>query len=274
MHIPKILKPFLKPTSEETTPTDLELDNDIAYVSFLLHQIWPMLKKIMHNKNKRFIKYRWKVTLGRIVLITLILGLSYLAFVKVFDVQIVTNTVVAPKDQCLSYKADSSMNLSNFLLQMIYIESRYDKTARRDGSQYWGLYQIGTQERKNSGFGDVPMNVFMNHPEIQDLCMIHLMKYNRDAMRKYINKYNGKIVDGILVTESGIIALCHLGCGTAMSYLDSGVIPVADKNGNPVRLFLKLGGYDLRLDHIKHSIGDALIYNANPAIPSSPIINN
>jgi hypothetical protein len=151
------------------------------------------------------------------------------------------------------------MNLRNFMLQVAYTESRYNKHAKRDSSQYWGLYQIGREERRVAGYGDMPMAVYLNHPEIQDLCMIELLKYNKKQMRHVIDKYSGRIVDGILVTESGVLALCHVaGCGGASQYLSSGIIPERDANGNPIRSFLKLGGYDLRLENVKYSIQDAV----------------
>jgi len=75
-------------------------------------------------------------------------------------------------------------------------------------------------------------------------------------MSKYIKTYSGKIVDGILMTESGILALCHLGCDYAQQCLDNGVIPAADENGNNPRLYAKLGGYHLNLNKVKYSIED------------------
>lgn len=264
MHIPKILRPFLKLTAEEKTPTDIELDSDIEYVSFVMHGLWPLLSKIIRNKIRRFFRYRWKFILGRIVIATGICVLGYYAFIKVFSVQIVHVTNNIAGDTCTYYRNDSSMNLRNFLLQIAYGESRYIKHAHRDSSQYWGLYQIGTNERKLTGFADIPMSVYLNHPEIQDLCMIELLKYNKKYMQGYIDKYSGKIVDGILVTESGILALCQLGSGSTRLWLDSGKIPSVDEFGNSPRNLLKIGGYDLKLNDVRYSIQDAV--NGKPTI--------
>lgn len=256
MHIPKILKPFLKLTSEEKTPTDIQLDNDIEYVSHIMHHIWPKLKVIIKNKIKRYFFYRWKFILGRIIILSMFLSLGYFAFVKVLHVQILQTPVT--KEVVLSYPSDSSMNLRNFLLQIAYGESRYIKETHRDSSKFWGLYQIGSNERKITGFGDIPKNVFLNHPEIQDLCMIELLKYNKKYQQSYIDKYSGKIVDGILVTESGILALSQIGSGSARKWLDEGSIPEVDENGNSPRRMLKMGGYILNLDKVRYSIQDAV----------------
>lgn len=260
MQIPRLLRPFLKPTADEKTPTDSQLDNDIEYATALIHNTWPVLKSIMRNKVRRFFRYRWKFALGRLVITVMILVPSYFAFVKVFSMRIVHVGAVQYRqvDECLSYKHDSSMNLRNYLLQRIYAESRYNKAARRPGSEYWGLYALGNDARRIAGYGDISYEVFIKHPEIQDLAMIELLKYQKKYMQPYIDKYNGKIIDGILVTESGILALCGIGCDGAKGYLDAGVIPPVDEHGNPLRALLKLGGYDLRLDQVKYSIQDAV----------------
>ncbi len=261
MHFLKILKPFMRPTADGPTPTDSALDGDIEYAQMLIHNLSPILRRIVRAKVKRFFKYRWKFALGRVVMAAIVLFLTYLAFVKVMHVQIVRigNESAIAVDTCTHYPSDSSMNLRNFLLQIAYGESRYNPGAHRDSSQYWGLYQIGTDGRRETGYGDIPYSVYIKHPEIQDLCMIELLKYNKKYMQSYIDKYAGKIIDGILVTESGILALCQLGCGAARSYLDSGIIPSEDANGNHPRLLLKLGGYRLNLDKVKYSIQDAVV---------------
>jgi hypothetical protein len=259
MRIPKIVKPFLRLTSDEKTPTDMRLDNDIEYVSMLFHHAWPVFAAIVRRKIRRFFRYRWKFVVGQSILWSAVLVLAYYAFVKVFNVTIIHAPAEARVDTCASYDAGPHMNLRNFMLQVAYTESRYNKHAKRDSSQYWGLYQIGREERRVAGYGDMPMAVYLNHPEIQDLCMIELLKYNKKQMRHVIDKYSGRIVDGILVTESGVLALCHVaGCGGASQYLSSGIIPERDANGNPIRSFLKLGGYDLRLENVKYSIQDAV----------------
>ena len=254
MHVPKLLKPFLTLTAHEKTPTDFELDRDIEYVSSMMHYIWPLLASIIRNKIKRFFKYRWKYLLRRILIICIFIFVSYIAYFKVFNLPVIyvdSSKKSEPKDVVLSYPSDSSMNLENFLTQIAYVESRNTKGAKRDGSQYWGLYALGTDARREAGCENVPEEVFMKYTDIQHASMIRFLVSHKKQLQKYIDKYSGKVIDGVLVTESGILAMSHLGCGAAKSYLDSGVIPNTDKNGNPVRSYLKLGGYNLQLNNHK-----------------------
>lgn len=246
-------------TEESKGATDLVLDERISRVRFILKHTWPDINYILKKKAIRFFKYQWKKLFIILLLITAVVSFAYyLVYLKVEYDMNSTKRIYIKGDVVTSYPADSSMNLKNYLLQIAYGESRYIVHANRDGSQYWGLYQIGTAERKIAGYGDITKEVFLNHPEIQDLCMINLLKYNKKYMQGYIDKYYGKIIDGILVTESGILALCQLGCGSAQMYLDSGIIPAQDANGNQPRQLLKLGGYRLNLDKVKYSIQDAI----------------
>ena len=256
MNISKLLRPFLKLTSEhEKFPTDLELDSQISYVTELLHHLSPLLRRIVRTKIKLFFQYRWKYVAERLIVLGVIVTLGYFALTTFTPVQITTHQsereVVVVK-----YKSDSSMNLKNFLKQIAYSESRYDKTANRDGSEFWGLYQLGNQARIDGGMGDVPKDVFLNHQEIQDLCMVNYLKVKKKELRQYINKYDGKIIDGILITESGILSLAHLGSGYAKCCLDNGKIPETDENSNRPRDRAKIGGYDLNLDKVQYSIND------------------
>lgn len=247
MNIPKILVPFLKPTVKERTPTDMELDNDIEFVSFILHGVMPVLKQIVLIKTKRFFKYRWKYLLGRTVILFIFLFLGYFAFIKVMHVQVVKNPVIK-EEVIINYPNDTTMNLRNFLLQISWCESGWIKTANRDSSQYWGLFQLGYDARKIAKMQDVPKDVFLNHPEIQYVAMLRLLKFEKNYLKDCIETYDGKIVNGILITESGILALAHLGTGYVQSCLKNGIIPETDDYGNKPRVYAKLGGYNLQLD--------------------------
>ena len=240
---PKLLKSLFNLTSEDKhIPTNVELDDDIEKVGFLMHMVWPLLMRIIKIKLWLFIKYKWK-TWAKTLIYTIILVTAIIfAWVKVASPIFITQST---KQTIVVYKSDSTMNLHNFLQQIAFKESSYNPAARN--SQFWGLWQIGDNERRISGYGDISWEVYKNHPEIQKMCILNLMKINRDALKKEIKTYSGKIVDGILMTESGIIALAQFGTGFASDCLKNGRIPEVDQYGNHPREYAVLGGYNLDL---------------------------
>jgi hypothetical protein len=257
--LPIWLHRLFKLTEESKGKTDVELDAHIAKVRFILKRIWPEIRLIIKRKISRFIIYQgWKALLILSTIGGISYGAYYLMYIKVSN-DLTASSYTRKTDVVTSYPKDSTMVLENYMKQIAYCESRYNHEANRPGSQYWGLYQIGTKERSIAGYGDITYNVYMNHPEIQHMCMINLLRYNQKYMDKYIKKYSGRIIDGILITESGILALCHIGCGYAQRYLDSGVIPEHDENGNSPRQYAKLGGYNLNLEKYNYDKFDGRI---------------
>ena len=245
--IPKLLKPFLKPTELEKIPTDKDLDIEIEYFTWLFKAAYPILKKIVKEKIKRFFLYRWKLILYRFLQF-IIISIT-ICVIVIYVIEPTVEYIYPPSkiiNERITQLNDSSMTLNNLLEQIKYVESRNNYEANREGSQYWGAYQIGYEERKVAGYGDIPKYAFLNHPEIQDACMINLMKHNYKVLKKYIDRYSGKIVGGILVTESGIVAMAHTGAGNVINFLESnGRIIGKDAMGTKCTIYLKLAGYDI-----------------------------
>ncbi len=242
-----------------------KINGDIIFFELIFSDI----KKEYKNKRKEYRKARRKhifynknYYIRKLLIILLVLLLfASLSFIF-FNFYFITNDIDdhVQYDIVLSYPDDSTMTMENYLLQIQYLESRYNHNANRLNSEYWGLYQIGHNIRKETGYGDISKSVFLNHPEIQHLCMIKSLEMYQDIMKDYINKYSGTIVDGILITESGILACSHLiGCEGTKRLLDKGVIPEKDINGNLIRHFFKLGGYKLNFDNINFKKLNSLI---------------
>ena len=78
--------------------------------------------------------------------------------------------------------------------------------------------------------------------------MTALLKQNKRSLRKYIEKYDGKVVHGVLVTESGLLAAAHLGgAGSVKKWFRSGKV-MQDGNGVKITSYLKkFGGYNLNI---------------------------
>ena len=133
-----------------------------------------------------------------------------------------------------------------FLEAIGYKESRnrYDVVNKYG---YMGRYQFGKSTLKTIKI-KVSREEFLNSPEIQEEAMRRLLLYNKKKLQKYIDKYNGKIVRGILVTESGILAAAHLGgAGSVKKWFRTGKVR---KDGNGVKItsyMTRFGGYNLNI---------------------------
>ena len=69
--------------------------------------------------------------------------------------------------------------------------------------------------------------------------MEDLLVHNKKVLRRYIKKYNGKVINGILITESGILAAAHLaGAGNVRKFFRRGY-EFKDGNGTKMTSYLK-----------------------------------
>ena len=84
--------------------------------------------------------------------------------------------------------------------------------------------------------------------------MTKLYKYlltnliNKEKLQKYIDKFEGQEINGILVTESGLLAAAHLGGqGSVKKWFRTGKIR-QDGNGVKITSYMKrFSGYTLYL---------------------------
>jgi hypothetical protein len=72
--------------------------------------------------------------------------------------------------------------------------------------------------------------------------------YNKNKLQKFIDEFEGQEINGILITESGILAAAHLGGpGSVKKYFRSGKIAI-DGNGVKITNYMvKFGGYSLNI---------------------------
>ena len=123
--------------------------------------------------------------------------------------------------------------------------NRYDVV---NGWGYMGKYQFGKRTLKNLGY-DISKKEFLNSPHIQEMAMLDLLSHNKKILQSYINQYSGVIVDGIEITESGILAAAHLGGpGNVKRYFKKGK-QFKDGNGTKLTSYLtKFSGYRIKLN--------------------------
>ncbi|MEC8884042.1 MAG: peptidoglycan-binding protein LysM, partial [Bacteroidota bacterium] len=86
---------------------------------------------------------------------------------------------------------------------------------------YLGKYQFGRSTLLLLGITDT--DEFLNNPVWQEKAFVANASRNKWVLRKDIKRFNGKVINGVKVTESGILAAAHLaGPGSVKSYLRSG----------------------------------------------------
>ncbi len=110
---------------------------------------------------------------------------------------------------------------------------------------YLGKYQFGIETLKSIGVHN--SSVFLSNPKMQEKAFIALLSKNKWELRNVISKYEGTVMNGILITESGILAAAHLaGVGSVKKFFRyNGKKFFKDAYGTSLRTYLKnFGGYD------------------------------
>jgi len=111
---------------------------------------------------------------------------------------------------------------------------------------YIGKYQFGSKTLRAIGVHN--NNDFLKDPALQEKAFVALLSKNKWILRREIRKYDGKTINGIEITESGILAAAHLGgAGSVKNFFKKGGNKgFRDAYGTSLRSYLKaFGGYDL-----------------------------
>jgi len=101
--------------------------------------------------------------------------------------------------------------------------------ARRESSNnytiinkwgYMGKYQFGRGTLDGLGYSHISNEEFLSTPFIQEEAMMKLLQSNKYILRREIRKYSGTAVNGVYITESGLLAAAHLaGPGNVRMFL-------------------------------------------------------
>ena len=108
-----------------------------------------------------------------------------------------------------------------------------------------GKYQFGAETLRTIGIYD--SLTFLNDPRLQEKAFVALLSKNKWELKDEIEKYEGQIVGGVRVTESGLLAAAHLGgVGSVKRFLRSnGSRKCRDVNGTSVKSYMReFGGYE------------------------------
>ena len=110
---------------------------------------------------------------------------------------------------------------------------------------YLGKYQFGKETLKMIGIYN-PSH-FLQNPELQEKAFIANAQRNKWILRRDIKRFDGMTMNGVLITESGILAAAHLaGPGSVKKYLRShGATGFKDAFGTSIQHYMKkFSGYD------------------------------
>lgn len=150
----------------------------------------------------------------------------------------------AIKDSIANYH---KVELDNFLSAIGFRESgnRYDIT---NTFGYMGKYQFGRATLKGLGY-KVSKKEFLSNPDLQEEAMLSLLNHNKEKLQQYIDVYDGKTINGIYITESGILAAAHLGGqGSVRRYFRNGKV-FKDGYGTKITSYMSdFSGYDINLN--------------------------
>lgn len=204
---------------------------------------------------------RFKNKIGILSIITSLLLSTYMGLSDFKELLDKVKIEASQKQEVLKIAEDKVKTKSNKRKNDI---SKFLKAlAKRESSSnpkiinnlgYIGKYQFGEMALKDVGLEDkINTDKFRKNPSIwperdQDRAMIKLLKKNKSYLGEYLSEFEGKIINGVKITKSGLLAGSHLvGAGAVKQFLDSnGQFVPKDGNGVPVTDYIKkFGGYHL-----------------------------
>ena len=118
-----------------------------------------------------------------------------------------------------------------------------------------GFYGFGSRARKECGYEHITIDGFRHNPKIwsvedQDKAFIKYLKINKKRISSIIKMYNNKVIGGVVITESGLLAACHLvGAGNVKKYFETnGEFVFSDNNKTTTKDYLReFSGYKFNL---------------------------
>ena len=144
-------------------------------------------------------------------------------------------------------------NFMGFKEALAFKESQ-GKYATVNTLGYLGKYQFGSSTLKLMGVYNT--DGFLNDRILQETLFELNVSRNKWILRRDIKRFVGKKINGVIITESGIVAAAHLaGAGNVKKYLRSyGQKDFSDAYGSTVAYYMKrFGGYDVSEIKAKHN---------------------
>lgn len=138
----------------------------------------------------------------------------------------------------------SILSLEDFLEAVAQSESNNNYSCVNKLG-YLGKYQFSKVLLRDLGI-KVSKEEFISNPKIQEFAMRKLLYHNKHILRKEIAMFDGKEVNGVFVTESGILAAAHLGGPKSVKLFLYKGVNKKDAMGTKVSSYMKkFSGYRL-----------------------------
>jgi hypothetical protein len=119
------------------------------------------------------------------------------------------------------------------------------KYSKVNSLGYLGKYQFGPETLRTIGVYN--FSTFLKNPELQERAFVTLLSKNKWLLRNEIERYDGSVINGIHITESGILAAAHLGGVRSVKrfFRSNGQRYFRDVYGTSIVSYIKaFGGYD------------------------------
>ena len=212
-----------------------------------MQQIWPMKQIIFRN-------IKWLFFAG------LVYGLVSFAN-DMFERHTIEPVSIKPVTHHFQYVPDQAGLAQNNLKEIAkvpFVEKDFvgfkealafkesqGKYDRVNSLGYMGKYQFGKSTLREL---HINPKEFLRNPLLQEKAFLANLEKNKWILRKEIKRFSGKWINGIKITESGILAAAHLaGAGAVQKFLWSyGKQTKEDAYGTKIEHYLrKFSGYDL-----------------------------
>lgn len=144
------------------------------------------------------------------------------------------------------YEDVCNLSLDDFIYELGFREST-NRYYVVNTYGYLGRYQFSYTTLRNLGF-NISRKEFLQNELVQDQALIQLLLHNKQLLNKTIKEYDGTYINGIRITESGILAAAHLlGPYKVKRYLKYGEI-YKDAYGTSVVDYIShFSGYSLNI---------------------------
>ena len=188
-----------------------------------------------------------------------ILLFSVLEVFSFFTSEVSIYDQIKIKEDCYNYNFPFDEPIFNFCDTTVLLENDYEGFKEAIGFKesqgnyttinqfgYLGKYQFGITTLQLIGVKN-PDN-FLSSPDLQERAFYAYVSRNKWVLRKYIAQYDGKVVNGVKISESGILAAAHLaGPGSVKRFFKTkGKKVTKDQFGTTVVEYMKkFSNFDL-----------------------------